>query len=467
MVSSDMVHCHSFCSLALYHPCFHWNFLVVRQAKYKRKLIEEWEKSGFGDLIQIQEQKEKVEKQIKDLEVEKGVWEQRIKDVEKKKLKREEEMNQTIETLTQEIATKKKEIVILDEELLYQSFGIYEPKYNLTTSAEYKTRLDEIRAKQKQLVKEGRATDHVEGWTLEGSAQKGRAMNKNNIKMAVRSLNIECDEAISKVKFNNIETMEKKIRKAYDTINKINKYNRISIRPEYLQLKLDELYLAYEYEQKKQEELEEQRRIKERMREEKRVQEEIERMKKKIEKEETHFKQAIEDLNFKMLAANEKQKALLEEKIRELEAKLAQVEKDKEKVLEREQNTRAGYVYVISNIGSFGENVYKIGMTRRLEPMDRVKELGDASVPFTFDVHAMIFSEDAPQLEKALHMAFHHKRLNKVNERKEFFRVNLEEIEKVVKENHNKVVEFTKLAQAEEYRKSIKMEEENKLVAVK
>ncbi|MFC7443460.1 DUF4041 domain-containing protein [Laceyella putida] len=462
-----MVHCHSFCSLALYHPCFHWNFLVVRQAKYKRKLIEEWEKSGFGDLIQIQEQKEKVEKQIKDLEVEKGVWEQRIKDVEKKKLKREEEMNQTIETLTQEIATKKKEIVILDEELLYQSFGIYEPKYNLTTSAEYKTRLDEIRAKQKQLVKEGRATDHVEGWTLEGSAQKGRAMNKNNIKMAVRSLNIECDEAISKVKFNNIETMEKKIRKAYDTINKINKYNRISIRPEYLQLKLDELYLAYEYEQKKQEELEEQRRIKERMREEKRVQEEIERMKKKIEKEETHFKQAIEDLNFKMLAANEKQKALLEEKIRELEAKLAQVEKDKEKVLEREQNTRAGYVYVISNIGSFGENVYKIGMTRRLEPMDRVKELGDASVPFTFDVHAMIFSEDAPQLEKALHMAFHHKRLNKVNERKEFFRVNLEEIEKVVKENHNKVVEFTKLAQAEEYRKSIKMEEENKLVAVK
>lgn len=141
--------------------------------------------------------------------------------------------------------------------------------------------------------------------------------------------------------------------------------------------------------------------------------------------------------------------------------KLKETKKNKEDVLYRVQNTRAGYVYIISNIGSFGENVFKIGMTRRLEPLDRVKELGDASVPFTFDVHGMIFSEDAPALENALHKAFTERRLNRVNERKEFFRVDLKEIENVVKKNHNKTVEFTKLAEAEEYRKSVQIEKKS------
>ncbi|MCD8502161.1 MAG: GIY-YIG nuclease family protein [Bacillaceae bacterium] len=126
----------------------------------------------------------------------------------------------------------------------------------------------------------------------------------------------------------------------------------------------------------------------------------------------------------------------------------------------REQNAKAGYVYIISNIGSFGEDVFKIGMTRRLEPLDRVNELGNASVPFNFDVHAMIFSEDAPKLENALHRAFESAQVNKVNPRKEFFNITLEEMAKVVKENHNKTVEFTKLAAAEEYRKSLKLKQE-------
>ena len=147
------------------------------------------------------------------------------------------------------------------------------------------------------------------------------------------------------------------------------------------------------------------------------------------------------------------------DKIKELEDKLKLVEKDKANVLEREQNTRAGYVYIISNIGSFGENVYKIGMTRRLEPLDRVKELGDASVPFEFDVHAMIFSEDAPTLETTLHNTFKANQVNKVNPRKEFFRVSLPEIEKVVKENHNATVTFTQVAKAEQYRESLRLAE--------
>ena len=139
---------------------------------------------------------------------------------------------------------------------------------------------------------------------------------------------------------------------------------------------------------------------------------------------------------------------------------LDKIDKEFKDVDYREANQRAGYVYVISNIGAFGENVYKIGMTRRLDPQDRVDELGDASVPFDFDVHAMIFSDDAPRLEAALHNAFADRKLNFVNQRREFFRVSLDEIKKVVKENYDRSVEFVELAPAEQYRESIKLREE-------
>lgn len=179
------------------------------------------------------------------------------------------------------------------------------------------------------------------------------------------------------------------------------------------------------------------------MLEEEKVRREIEREKLKLEKEETQFRNEISKLMGYLQKASDIEKQLYVDKIKELEEKLKVLEKDKEAVLQREQNTRAGFVYVISNIGSFGENVYKIGMTRRLEPMDRVKELGDASVPFAFDVHTMIFSDDAPKLENILHETFRKYQVNKVNNRKEFFKISLDKIEKVVKENHNATVQFT------------------------
>lgn len=131
------------------------------------------------------------------------------------------------------------------------------------------------------------------------------------------------------------------------------------------------------------------------------------------------------------------------------------MEKDIQDVQNREQNTRAGYVYIISNLGSFGENIYKIGVTRRFDPVERVDELSDASVPFDFDIHAVIFSDDAPALENALHKAFEHKRLNLINRRREFFNVSLDEIVRVVKTNFSKPVEFTKIADAAEYRETL------------
>ena len=119
--------------------------------------------------------------------------------------------------------------------------------------------------------------------------------------------------------------------------------------------------------------------------------------------------------------------------------------------------TRVGHVYIISNVGSFGENIYKIGMTRRLEPMDRDKELGDASVPFPFDVHALITTSDAPSLENALHKHFNHRRLNLENERKEFFHVTIEEIRDELEKLKHQLglqseLRLTLLAEAREYR---------------
>ncbi|MTM89955.1 DUF4041 domain-containing protein, partial [Turicibacter sanguinis] len=154
---------------------------------------------------------------------------------------------------------------------------------------------------------------------------------------------------------------------------------------------------------------------------------------------------------------SEDKKILLLEKQATLESQLNDLNKKLADVDYRQNNQKAGYVYIISNIGAFGENVYKIGMTRRLDPQDRVDELGDASVPFNFDVHAMIFTEDAPALENALHKAFDDRKLNMINERREFFNVTLEEIECVVKANYDKTVEFKKVAAAEQYRESLKI----------
>jgi Domain of unknown function (DUF4041)/Meiotically up-regulated gene 113 len=376
------------------------------------------------------------------------------------------ELDSKLKQLSDTIVEKNNQIVQLDDEILYQSFGFYESRFNLETSVAYKIRLDAIRNEQKALVKAKLATNHSNNWTIDGNKKEGERMNNDNIKLTLYSFNTDCDNAISKLKFNNIDASVKRIKTSFDKLNKMNVRNRIVIKEDYLQLKLDELSLAYEYETMKQAEKEEQRQIKEQMREEEKVRREIEVVKQKIEKEEKHFSKEISSLSTRLIDANAEEKVALEAMIAELEEKLALVEKDKENVYQREQNTRAGYVYVISNIGSFGEDVYKIGMTRRLEPMDRVKELGDASVPFVFDVHAMIFSEDAPRLENELHRTFQERRVNRINERKEYFHVSLSEIEEVVRKNHNEVVEFTKVAEASDYRQTVMMNKEKDKVAV-
>ena len=297
-------------------------------------------------------------------------------------------------------------------------------------------------------------------WTVNGNASKGKKMVSDMQKLLLRAFNSECDDVIEHVKYNNIEAGEKRITTSREAISKLGTIMEVSIQPKYYRLKIEELHLAFEYAQKKQQEKEEQKEARARMREEAKLAKEIEEERKKLEKEQQHYQNALERINAQLAAASEADRAAIEEKKAELVAQLDKIDKEFKDVDYREANQRAGYVYVISNIGAFGENVYKIGMTRRLDPQDRVDELGDASVPFNFDVHAMIFSDDAPRLEAALHNAFADRKLNFVNQRREFFRVSLDEIKKVVKENYDRSVEFVELAPAEQYRESIKLREE-------
>lgn len=384
-----------------------------------------------------------------------------LKNKEEETLKR---MKSDENALLEKIKSLNEELIQLDEELLLQSFGLYTPRYNLVESKSYKNKLDEIRRKQKDMIKNKTALNYYDGWTLDGSIQKGRAMNNDNMKMVLRAFNNECEASIQKVKFNNITSIENKIIKSAEAINKINVRNKIEITKAYLNLKLEELYLAYEYECKKEEEREEQRQIKERLREEAKRLAEIEKLKEKVRKEKEHLENALAKYKEQLVSAPDELSVEIENKIAELEDAIQNAIKKEEDIENEEANNRAGYVYVISNIGAFGENVYKIGMTRRLEPFDRIKELSSASVPFSFDVHAMIFSEDAPGLENTLHKEFANNRVNLVNKRKEFFNVTLEEIERVVKSNHNSTIEFTKIAIAEEYRQSELMRNDKKEV---
>lgn len=361
--------------------------------------------------------------------------------------------------LKRQINQKRTEIIDLDDEILVQEFGLYRPHYDFANSLDYKEKLAEIRSKQKAMIKEKSAVSGDTSWQVNGSASQGKKMVSDTQKLLLRAFNTECDEVIGKVKYTNFDASLNRIYKSAETISKLGTIMNIAINKSYLDLKVQELRLAFEYQQKKQEEKEAQKTARAEMREAARLQKEIEAQRKKIEKEQTHYQTAYEKI-LKQLEAVPNDADLLQKKS-ELETQLQDIDKAMKDIDYREANQRAGYVYVISNIGAFGENVYKIGMTRRLDPQDRIDELGDASVPFNFDVHAMIFSDDAPALEAALHKAFESRKLNMVNTRREFFNVTLDEIKDVVKKNFDKTVEFIDVPDAEQYRISQKMKQQN------
>lgn len=364
-------------------------------------------------------------------------------------------LTSTLSNLDSAIKMKKQQIVCLDDEIMVQEFGLYAPKYDFANALGYKEALSNNRARQKQLIKINNAVSGYTNWTVNGSAAQGKKMVSDTQKLLLRAFNSECDELVGKVKYTNFEASLNKIRKSAETISKLGAIMGISITSTYLKLKEDELHLAFEYQCKKQQEKEEARATRQEQREQEKLEKELEAQRQKIEKEQSHYQTAYQKIKSQILQ-HPNDTDLLKKK-EEMENQLSEIDKALENIDYRQANMRAGYVYIISNIGAFGENIYKIGMTRRLDPQERIDELGDASVPFNFDVHAMIFSDDAPALESALHKAFENKKVNMVNHRREFFHVTLDEIKEVIKKNFDKTVEFVDVPDAEQYRISMKM----------
>lgn len=351
----------------------------------------------------------------------------------------------------------KTEVSLLEENLEDITYGLYKPHYTFDTSEQYRQELDVVRDKKKAMIRDGTAATCPVAWAIGGNKREGERMTKQQMRVMLRAFNGECDASLAKVAWNNMTKMEHRVNQAFGSINEMGSVNQISISPEYLELSLAELRLAYEYAEKKHDEQEEQRQIREQMREEERAQREFERAQQEAAAEEVRYQKALDKARAEMQKASGAALDELSTKVNELEQKLAEARAQKERAISMAQLTKSGHVYVISNVGSFGEDVYKIGMTRRLEPTERVDELGGASVPFRFDVHAMIYAEDAPGLENAFHRQFSERRVNMVNLRKEFFRVSIQEIEQFAKEHHGVTVEFSKLAEARQFRETLAM----------
>ena len=359
-----------------------------------------------------------------------------------------------LSAIEDQIRQARSDLVETEDTVLLQSFGLYQPHYSFSNATGYKEALDNIRAQQKDSVKKGSAATGNKDWTVNGDRRKGAKMISDMQKLLLRAFNTECDDVIDHVKFSNIDAAEKRIQTAFSTISKLGSVCGVAITGSYRNLKLEELHLAYEYQIEKQKEKDRLKELRAEERERAKLEQEIEAERKKLEKEQQHYANALQQIIQQIATADPADLSALEEKKAELEAKANDIDCAIKKVDYRAANQKAGYVYIISNIGSFGENVYKIGMTRRLDPMDRINELGDASVPFKFDVHAIIFSDDAPKLEAALHNAFDDRKVNMVNGRKEFFNVQLDEIEQVVKQNYEKTVDFHRNIDAEEFRET-------------
>ena len=377
-----------------------------------------------------------------------------------------EDKKQEIEKIKIELDELKSEISLYSELDSFIEYGIYPlPQYGELSSKQYNERLIQIRNEQKGLIKNSKAYIVPEEIEITGNTNYDKQLAQKQGQLLITAFNSQCDYLISKVSTKNYEATMRKIEKVAEQLEKNLLSLEIAIDPNYFALKLKECGVYYSYIYQKEDEILEQREMRAMIREELAEQREIERALREAEKEEERLQQALVIARRELENATLEQKQKYEEKILELEQRLTDAESKEERALSMAQQTRQGHVYIISNIGSFGEDVYKIGMTRRLEPLERIYELGNASVPFAFDVHAMIFSADAPALEKELHVRFSDYSVNKINSRKEFFNVPLDEIRRYLEERGIKT-RWAMIPEASQYRQSLAMSEELEMAAL-
>lgn len=354
-------------------------------------------------------------------------------------------------TLVQHVAALKtrlqelqSQLIETSEVMLLQEVGIYRYSHPAESSAEYQAELEAINNSISVSVKSGLAVTTTKKWVINGSEKEGAKMVSDFGKLVLRAYNNEVDNVLRTLKPYSLDAAIARLEKLRTTIAKLGASMKLAVTDEYHALRVKELELTADYLAKVAEEKERERENRLRLREEEIVKRELEREREKLEKEKAHFEAAAQAL----IARGDLQAAA------QARANAADAQKAIEGVVERAANVRAGYVYVISNIGSLGDRVVKIGLTRRLEPMDRVRELGDASVPFCFDVHVLIFSDDAVGLEGALHKHFADRRLNLINIRREFFFATPHEVKEALLKLKGDLLSFVEAPEALEWHQS-------------
>jgi len=389
-------------------------------------------KIGAMTLLEVEERRSALEREIVDRE-----WKART-DMASAVSQREE--------LEKQIREIRKTLVATEELALLQEAGVYSYTHPLSDAVAYEKALDALTDDIKNMTrKDGGAVLATTNWTVNGSEKEGRAMVRDFSKLMLRAFNAEADNLVRGLKPYKVKGAIERLEKVAATIEKLGKTMKIQISSPYLRLRRKELELTADFLQKQAEEKEAERLEKERLREERKVQQEIERERARLEKERTHYQNAIEALEAK---GDTEGVVRLQEQITEIDKGIADVDY-------RAANIRAGYVYVISNIGSFGERMVKVGLTRRLNPLDRIRELSDASVPFNFDVHALFFSKDAVGIETELHARLRAVRVNLVNMRREFFSATPHEVKLHLAELAGDLLEFHETAEALEYRQCL------------
>lgn len=352
--------------------------------------------------------------------------------------------NAALRNRLEELGRDPDALVALDDERVLQSVGIYRYHHPLENADAYRERLEDLGNRIAELVKIGKAIEMSSTFTFDGSLAKGRRMTEDLSKLMLRAYNAEAENGIRCLRLGNVVTAKGRLDASRTAIAKLGRMMEMRISDAFHALRLEELELTADWLMKKEEEKERAREERAQLREERRVEQELAEERERLEKERAHLQNAVE-----ALSGSESRDPELEARIKAIDDAIAQNDY-------RAANIRAGYVYVISNRGAFGEGVVKIGLTRRLDPMERVDELGGASVPFRFDVHALFFSEDAVSLEAQLHQEFATLALNQANSRKEFFFVTPAEARSSLAAKVGNLLEFNEHAEATEYWQSLR-----------
>lgn len=347
--------------------------------------------------------------------------------------------------LKEKLARLEGLVVRTEDTAVLQEAGVYEYRHPLDSAIEYQSELERLKDSIKEMNrKDGGAVRATTNWTVNGSAAQGRTMVRDFSKLMLRAYNAEADNLVRSMKPFKLDSAIERLTKVTTTIEKLGRTMDIEIGDPYHRLRIRELELTADHHAKVSEEKEREREERVRLREEKKAQQELERERTRLDKERQHHQNALDAL----IAKGDEAGAA------RLRSQLAEIDKGIQDVEYRAANVRAGYVYVISNAGAFGDRMIKIGMTRRLEPQDRIRELSDASVPFNFDVHALFFSQDAVGIEMQMHQRLANRRVNRVNMRREFFYATPSEAKVHLLALTGDLLHFDENAEAAEYHQS-------------